>query len=111
MLSATDGVGRNQGHGQPGCDRRFASTSLPAHGRISDRHRAAPGSAIVFHGCRKDTNDPDLLDVNTRWEQALQKAMQELPMIRFDDVESSQPGTMNTDFILRPESVRKGLRD
>jgi len=60
---------------------------------------------------RLTSNDPDLLDVNTRWEQALRKAMQELPMIRFDDAESSQPGTMNTDFILRPESVRKGLRD
>jgi hypothetical protein len=44
-------------------------------------------------------------------EQALQKAMQELPMIRFDAAESSQPGTMNTDFVLRPESVRNGMRD
>jgi putative proteasome-type protease len=57
---------------------------------------------------RLTSNDPDLLDVHASWEQALKKAMQELPIIRFDGPESNQPGTMNTDFILRPESVRKG---
>jgi hypothetical protein len=39
--------------------------------------------------------------------QALRKAMQKLPVIRRDDAESSQSGTMNNDFILPPESVRK----
>jgi putative proteasome-type protease len=52
-------------------------------------------------------NDPDLLDVHASWEQALRKAMQELPLIRFGDGESNQPGTMNTDFILAPGSVKK----
>jgi putative proteasome-type protease len=52
-------------------------------------------------------NDPDLLDVHASWEQALRKAMQELPLIRFGDGESNQPGTMNTDFILPPGSVKK----
>jgi putative proteasome-type protease len=57
---------------------------------------------------RLTSDDSDLIDVHTRWEQALRKAVQELPVIRFDDVESSQPGTMNTDFILLPDSVRNG---
>ena len=32
--------------------------------------------------------DPDLLAIQTQWEQSLRKAVQELPRIRFD-----QPGT------------------
>jgi putative proteasome-type protease len=55
---------------------------------------------------RMTSNDPDLLDVHAKWEQALKKAVQELPTIRFDAAESSQSDTMNTDFILRPESAR-----
>jgi putative proteasome-type protease len=54
---------------------------------------------------RLTSNDPDLLDVHARWEQALGKAIQELPTIRFDDAELSPPGTMNTDFIFLPGSV------
>ncbi len=52
-------------------------------------------------------NDPDLLDVHAKWEQALRKAMQELPLIRFDHQGSSQAGTMTTDFVLPPDAVKR----
>jgi putative proteasome-type protease len=51
-------------------------------------------------------NDPDLLDVHAKWEQALRKAMQELPLIRFDDWGTNDSGTMNTDFMLQPDDIK-----
>jgi putative proteasome-type protease len=52
-------------------------------------------------------NDPDLLDVHAKWEQALRKAMQELPSIRFDHQGGNQAGTMNTDFVLPLDAVKR----
>ena len=37
---------------------------------------------------RFNAQDPDLLAIQTRWEQSLRKAVQELPRVRFDE-----PGT------------------
>ena len=37
----------------------------------------------ITHRRRFTTQDPDLIDVHTRWEQALRKAVQELPEIHF----------------------------
>ena len=34
---------------------------------------------------RFTAQDPDLIDVHTRWESALRKAVQELPEIRFEE--------------------------
>lgn len=46
------------------------------------------------------STDPDLLDVHQRWEQALNRAVQELPSIRFDEVASRPELTSSNDFII-----------
>ena len=56
---------------------------------------------------RLNGKDPDLIDVHSRWEQALRKAVQELPLIRFGEADYSQGGLMTTDFVLEPESVKQ----
>jgi putative proteasome-type protease len=62
---------------------------------------------IITRRRRLAGNDPDLLDVHAKWEQALRKAMQELPLIRFDDRGTNDSGTMNTDFVLRPSAAKR----
>ncbi len=39
----------------------------------------------ITHQRRFNAQDPDLLAIQTRWEQSLRKAVQELPRVRFDD--------------------------
>jgi putative proteasome-type protease len=41
---------------------------------------------------RFEANDPDLRDIHQQWEQALRKAVQELPAIRFDEPPARPPG-------------------
>jgi putative proteasome-type protease len=41
---------------------------------------------------RLTAKDPDLIDVHMRWENALRKAVQELPCIRFDSCETDAAG-------------------
>lgn len=55
---------------------------------------------------RLTVKDPDLIDVHARWEQALRKAVQELPEIRFDDHPATNGGMMTTDFVVRTEVKR-----
>lgn len=50
---------------------------------------------------RLTVKDPDLIDVHTRWEQALRGAVKELPMIRFEETEQRAGGSMSTDFELQ----------
>jgi hypothetical protein len=45
--------------------------------------------------------------VHASWEQALRKAVQELPFIRFGKDEYSQEGMMTTDFVLQPDATKK----
>jgi putative proteasome-type protease len=52
---------------------------------------------------RMTGKDPDLLDVHVRWEQALRKAVQELPPIRFDEEAYTKEGTVSTDFFVRTD--------
>jgi len=54
---------------------------------------------------RLGAKDPDLIDVHSRWEQALRKAVQELPSIRFDDPKHADDGTLSTDFTVRKERM------
>jgi len=56
---------------------------------------------------RLTSKDPDLIDVHASWEQALRKAVQELPFIRFGEDEYSQEGMMTTDFVLQPDAAKK----
>jgi putative proteasome-type protease len=37
---------------------------------------------------RFDAKDPDLRDIQTRWERSLRKGVSELPEIRFEDPEA-----------------------
>jgi len=53
------------------------------------------------------SKDPDLIDVHAQWEQALRKAVQELPSIRFEDDRENTGGTMRSDFVLPPEAAKK----
>jgi putative proteasome-type protease len=39
----------------------------------------------IIHRRRLTAKDADLIDVHTRWENALRRAVQELPSIRFDE--------------------------
>ena len=54
----------------------------------------------ITHRRRLTGKDPDLIDAHARWEQALRKAVQELPEIRFDDPEPQSGGAMSSDFVL-----------
>jgi putative proteasome-type protease len=45
------------------------------------------------------STDPDLLDVHMRWEQALRKAVQELPSIRFEEVGGAPEPSSSNDFV------------
>jgi putative proteasome-type protease len=45
------------------------------------------GELRITRRRRFHAQDPDLLDVHSRWENALRKAVQELPEIRFDEAE------------------------
>ena len=55
---------------------------------------------------RLTSKDPDLIDVHARWEQALRKAVQELPSIRFNHEEQHNiGGTMSSDFVLEREAL------
>jgi putative proteasome-type protease len=66
-----------------------------------------PRDQFITHRRRLTPKDPDLLDVHTRWEQALRKAVQELPSIRFEDRAGAEGGMMTTDFVLRGEAAKK----
>jgi putative proteasome-type protease len=45
------------------------------------------GEFQLTHRRRFTAKDPDLMDVHTRWENALRRAIQELPSVRFEEVE------------------------
>jgi putative proteasome-type protease len=45
----------------------------------------ATGELTISHHRRFDAQDPDLRDIRAQWEQALRKAVLELPEIRFGD--------------------------
>ena len=47
---------------------------------------------VVRHRRRLHAQDPDLIDVHTRWENALRKAVRELPPVRFDEVGDAADG-------------------
>ena len=50
--------------------------------------------------------DPDLIDVHAQWEQALRKAVQELPAIQFDDPPAGASGGMRSDFVVTKDAGR-----
>lgn len=56
---------------------------------------------------RLAAKDPDLIDVHAQWEQALRKAVQELPSIRFDEHRDNLGGTLHSDFVLESESAER----
>ena len=59
--------------------------ALERHGRPADRPaRLRPGRAAITRQRRFVDKDPDLLAIHAQWEQALRKAVQELPPVRFD---------------------------
>lgn len=57
----------------------------------------------VSHRRRLTVKDPDLIDVHSRWEQALRKAVQELPSIRFDDVANVPDSSVSADFLFNSD--------
>lgn len=59
---------------------------------------------------RLTRNDADLLDVQSRWERALRKAIQELPPVRFNDSEGGDVGKLGTDFVLHGEGTKNGRK-
>lgn len=58
---------------------------------------------------RLTSKDADLIDVHSRWEQALRKAILELPPIRFDDG-NMESGKFGTDFVLEGAVTKNGRR-
>jgi putative proteasome-type protease len=50
------------------------------------------GDLRITRRRRFTAKDPDLIDVHMRWENALRKAVQELPVIRFESGEPNGPG-------------------
>jgi putative proteasome-type protease len=56
---------------------------------------------------RLGAQDPDLIDVHTRWENALRKAVRELPAIRFDEVEASDGARHAEDHALATAGGRQ----
>ena len=95
-------------YGRPILERgvRYATTSLEDAARYAlisldstMRSNVAVGPPLdvlvyardelrITHQRRFNAQDPDLLAIQTRWEQSLRKAIQELPRVRFDG-----PGT------------------
>jgi putative proteasome-type protease len=58
----------------------------------------------LSHRRQMTGKDPELLDVHARWEAALQKAVLELPPIRFDRPGTASAPLSRNDFVLQPEN-------
>jgi putative proteasome-type protease len=59
----------------------------------------------LTHRRRFTAQDPDLIDIHLRWENALRKAVQELPSIRFDQAEVAPTVRRTTDHVLSPPAA------
>ncbi len=59
----------------------------------------AAGDLDVHCHRRLHSSDPNLIEIHTRWEQSLRKAVQDLPMISFDKAEETKPDETKSEQV------------